>query len=93
MKTAKPARRRVAPSSVRIDSNVRCQRIYPTETTRRHVDELKTIGFRLSGEQAVQLARVLLAVAQDWDDIDVTGYRFTPRKRDGTYQITVTSAL
>lgn len=87
------ARRRVAPSSVRIDANVRCQRIYPTEATRKNVDELKTIGFRLSGQQAIHLARVLLAVAQDWDDIDVTGYRLAPRKRDGTYQITVTSGL
>lgn len=84
-------RRRLAPGSVRIDANVRCQRIYPTEATTKTVSELKTIGFRLSRSQAIHLARVLLAVSQEWQDIDVTGYRFGPRKTDGTYQITVTT--
>lgn len=66
-------RRRVAPGSVRINANVRCERIYPTESTRKTVGELKTVGFRLSREQAIHLARVLLAVSQEWADVDVTG--------------------
>jgi hypothetical protein len=85
-------RTRVAPGSIRIDANVRCQRIYPTETTGKSVDELKTVGFRMSRDQAIHLARVLLAVSQEWEDIDVTGYRFDKRKSDNTYHITVTSA-
>jgi len=52
---------------------------------------LKTIGIKLSKDQAIHLARVLLAVTQDWDIIDITAYRFERRKSDGTYHITVTS--
>ncbi len=46
----------------------------------------------MTRDQAVLLARVLLAVSQEWDEIDVTAYRFERRKSDGTYHITVTSA-
>ena len=37
------------------------------------------------------MARVLLAVSQDWNELEVTAYRLKKRKSDGTYQITVTS--
>ena len=83
---------RKSPTSITIDPNVRCQRIYPTEDTRKNVSDLKTIGIKMSKEQAVHLARVLLAVSQDWDEIDLTGYRFDKRKSDGTYHLTITSA-
>lgn len=66
-------------------------RIYPVEGTDKNVSELKTIGLRLSKEQAIDLARVLLAVSQDWNELEVTAYRLKKRKSDGTYQITVTS--
>src|SRR2546426_3217692 len=79
------------PSAISIDPNVRCQRIYPTEDTRKNVSELKTIGIKLSKEQAIHLSRVLLAVSQEWDEIDITGYRFDKRKSDGTYHLTITS--
>ena len=78
-------------TSVTVDPNIRCIRVYPTEDTKRNVEELQTVGFRLSREQAVHLARVLLAVTQDWDEVDVTGYRFERRRSDETYHITVTS--
>ena len=77
--------------SITIDPNVRCLRIYPVENTYKNVSELKTIGIKLSKEQAIHLARVLLGVTQYWNDIDITGYRFDRRKSDGTYHITVTS--
>jgi hypothetical protein len=83
---------RKSSTSIRIDPNVRCIRIYPTENTPRSIDQLQTVGFRLSGEQAVHLARVLLAGAQEWDAMDVTGYRFEKRRLDSTYHITVTSS-
>lgn len=66
-------------------------RIYPVEGTDKNVSELKTIGLKLSKEQAIDLARVLLAVRQDWNELEVTAYRLKKRKSDGTYQITVTS--
>jgi hypothetical protein len=66
-------------------------RIYPTENTRKNITELQTVGFHLSREQALHLARVLLAVTQDWNEVDITGYRLERRRSDGTYSITVTS--
>jgi hypothetical protein len=73
-----------------IDTNLRCDRIYPTEKTARTIADLQTVGFKLSKEQAIQLARVLLAVSQDWDEIDITGWRFQTRASDGTNIVTVT---
>lgn len=79
--------------SITVDPNVRCQRIYPVEDTNRNVSELQTVGIKLNREQAIHLARVLLAVSQEWDEIDITAYRFEKRKADNTYHITVTSLV
>ena len=66
------------------------RQIYPVEGTEKNVSELKTIGIELSKDQAIYLARVLLAVSQEWEEIEITAYRLK-RRSDGTYQITVTS--
>lgn len=79
--------------SITINPNVRCQRIYPVEGTKKVVEELETIGFKMTREQAVDLARVLLAVTQDWEEIDITGFRHEKRRSDGTFRLTVTSAI
>jgi hypothetical protein len=65
-------------------------REYTVEGTSKQIEDLKTVGFKLTAEQAIHLARVLLAVSQEWSEIDVTAWRFAKRKRDGTYTITVT---
>jgi len=83
---------RKSSASVRVDPNVRCQRIYPVEGTKRNIEDLQNVGFKLSRHQAIHLARVLLTVSQEWEEIDITGYRFERRKRDDTHQITVTSS-
>ena len=85
--------KRQSARAISIESYVRCDRIYPTEDTRRTVADLKTVGLKLNKEQAIQLARVLLAVTQEWDEIDITAYRFKKRLADGTYLVTVTSML
>jgi hypothetical protein len=85
--------KRQSARAISIDSNVRCQRIYPTEDTKRTVDDLQTVGIKLNREQAIHLARVLLAVTQEWDEVDITAYRFRKRQDDGTYLITVTSKV
>jgi hypothetical protein len=85
--------KRQSARSISIDGNVRCDRVYPTEDTKRTVEDLQTVGIKLNKEQAIHLARVLLAVTQDWDEIDITAYRFKKRKDDGTYVITVTSKV
>jgi len=83
---------RKSAKSITINPNVRCQRIYPVEGTKKVVEELETIGFKMTREQAVDLARVLLAVTQDWQEIDVTGFRHEKRRSDGTFRLTITSA-
>lgn len=83
--------KRKSASAVKVDTNVRCSRIYPTEDTKKTVADLQSVGIKLTKEQAVHLARVLLVVAQDWNEIDVTAYRFEKRNADGTYRLTITS--
>jgi len=78
--------------SVAISPNVRFLRVYPMEGTKKGISELKTVGIKLSRAQAIDLARSLLAVSQDWEEVDVTAYRLERRKSDGTYHVTVTSA-
>jgi hypothetical protein len=89
----KPPLKRRSASAVSVDTNVRCLRIYPTEDTKRTVSDLQTVGIKLSKEQALHLARVLLVVTQEWDEVDITGYRFRKRKEDGTYSLTITSPV
>lgn len=83
---------RKSSTSISIDPNIRCLRVYPTEGTRRQIEDLQTVGFRLSREQALHLARVLLAVTQEWKELEITGYRFERRRSDDSYHITVTSS-
>jgi hypothetical protein len=54
-----------SPKAISINPNLRCDRTYPTETSLKTVANLKTVGFKLTKIQAVDLARVLLAVTQD----------------------------
>jgi hypothetical protein len=89
-----PKKRQTA-SSIKIDPNVRCLRIYPVEDNRnstKTIANLKTVGIKLSRDQAVHLARVLLAAAQEWNEIDITAWRVYKRQSDGTYNVTVTTA-
>lgn len=45
----------------------------------------------MTREQAVDLAPVLLAAAQEWCEVEITGFRLKKRKSVGTFPITVTS--
>lgn len=78
--------------SLTINQNVRCQRIIPVEGSAKTIADLHTVGFTLTREQAIHLARVLLAATQEWETIDVTGFRLQQRS-DGTFPVTVTSVL
>ncbi len=92
---AKLSKKRVSASSIKIDTNVRCQRIYPVEDNKQEtkkIADLKTVGIKLSRAQAIHLARVLLAASQEWDEIDITAWRVYKRQTDNTYNVTVTSA-
>ena len=83
---------RKSTASVKVSPNVRCLRVYPSSGSVKTIRELKTVGLKLSREQATHLATVLLVAAQQWDELEITGYRNDPRKSDGTYHITMTSA-
>lgn len=76
---------------MRVDPNIRAIRIYPIEETQKQVADLQTVGIKLSRDEAVRLAKVLLVMAQEYDEIDLTGHRFERRRSDGTYPLTVTS--
>jgi len=54
------------------------------------IADLHTVGFSLSKDEAIHLARVLLAATQEWDTIDVTVFR-RQKRSDGTFPVTVTS--
>jgi len=84
--------KRKSPSSVKVDYNIRSNRVYPTEDSNKEMSKLKTVGLSLNKNQALQLARILLLVTQEWDNVDITCYRFKKRKSDGTYQITITTS-
>ena len=82
-----------------VNQNVRCRSVIPDpqgqhtdcpgrHSTRWHGD---TVAFQLTKQQAIDLAKVLLAASQDWQLMDVTVWRFQKRKSDGTFPITVTS--
>jgi hypothetical protein len=88
-----PRLKRQSASAVSVDTNIRCLRVYPTQDTKRAVSDLQTIGIRLTKEQAIHLARVLLVVTQEWDEVDITAYRFERRQEDGTYRLTITSQV
>lgn len=76
---------------ISIDPNVRCLKVYPKAGSHKALADLKTIGMKMSRDQAIHLARVLLAVTQNWEEIDITAYRRNPRHSDKTFQVTVTS--
>src|SRR3546814_13070398 len=78
META--AMSRQTATQVSVNPNVRCLKVYPVEGSSKTVAELKTVGLKLSRDQAIHLARVLLAVSQDWDELDITAYRTSPRQ-------------
>jgi hypothetical protein len=95
---------KVARSSVKqitVNQNVRSRRIYPVEDTintscpAKHSKNWKgdTVAFSLNKEQAIHLARVLLAATQEWDEIAVVAWRRDKRKSDGTYPVTVSSVV
>ena len=85
--------KRQTASAVSVDTNVRCLRVFPTEDTKHAVSDLQTVGIRLTREQAIHLARVLLVVTQEWDEVDITAFRFEKRREDGSYRLTITSQV
>jgi uncharacterized protein YoaH (UPF0181 family) len=56
--------------------NIDCKQIYPVLETQKQVDQLKTVAFQLTKQQAINLARNLLSASLDTGEaIDVTAFR------------------
>lgn len=65
------------------------ERVYPTgERFKGSVENLKSVGLRLTGEQAKYLGKALIWAGQGFDIVDLTAYR-SP-KNDGTHHCTLT---
>jgi hypothetical protein len=93
---ASSSKKRKSASGIKIDPNVRCLRIYPVEdnlNSTKTIAELKTVGIKLSRDQDIHLARLLLAAAQQWDEIDITAWRAYKQQSDCTYNVTVATAI
>jgi hypothetical protein len=89
MATKSPPKRKTV-KSLTISQKVKCSHVIPMEGSAKTIENLKTIGFTLDREQAIQLARILLAVTQEWDTMNVTVFR-EKRKLDGLCNLTVTN--
>ena len=82
--------RRQSAKQFGVDSNVRCTQVYPVFGSNKPVSSLKTVGLKLTREQAIHLAQVLLAASKEWLEIDITAFR-EPLKSELAHRITVTS--
>jgi hypothetical protein len=75
-------------TSLTIDTHVRCLQIFPKEKEAAY-EKLETMGVKLSRQEALHLARALLAATQDWEEVELVVHRFDKRKSDNTYLLSV----
>jgi hypothetical protein len=75
-------------TSLTIDTHIRCLQVFPKEEDAAYKD-LDTMGVRLSREEALHLARAILAATQEWEEVELVVHRFDKRKSDNTYLLSV----
>jgi hypothetical protein len=75
-------------TSLTIDTHVRCRQIFPQEKEAAYKD-LVTMGVRLSREEALHLARAILAATQEWEEVELVVHRFDKRTSDNTYLLSI----
>jgi hypothetical protein len=75
-------------TSLTIDTHIRCKQIYPKEKEAAYKD-LATMGVKLSREEALHLARAILAATQEWEEIELVVHRFDKLQSDNTYLLSV----
>jgi len=75
-------------TSLTIDTHIRCLQVFPKEEDAAYKN-LETIGVRLSREEALHLARAILAATQEWEEVELVVHRFDKRKSDNTYLLSV----
>ncbi len=75
-------------TSLTIDTHIRCLQVFPKEKEATYKD-LETMGVKLSREEALHLARAILAATQEWEEVELVVHRFDKRKSDNTYLLSV----
>jgi hypothetical protein len=68
---------RQSPKSIRLKTYLPCLIVYPTGERAEVVADLMSVGFLMTKEQAIDFARVVLGVTQDWAEVEVTARRNT----------------
>ena len=71
-----------------VDLKSRCLKVFPPPEAEPYRD-LANFRFRLNRDQALQLARALLAATQEWEEVEVVVHRFERRKSDGAFLVSV----
>jgi len=85
--------KRISSKNIAVDPNMRAKAIYPIAQTNTPISGLKTVGLKLSRNEAIHLARALMVVTQECEEVDITGFRLKKRQSDGTHQVTVTGIM
>jgi hypothetical protein len=75
-------------TSLTIDTHIRCLQVFPKESEAAYT-KLETMGVKLSREEALHLARAILAATQEWKEVELVVHRFDKRKVDNTYLLSV----
>lgn len=78
-------------TSLSIDMHIRCRQIFPPENEAAYKN-METMGVKLSREEALRLARAVLAATQDWQEVELVVHRFDKRPSDRSYLLTVVPA-
>lgn len=60
--------------SIEISSGTKCERIYPVKP-KEDGSLHETVAIKFNKEQAIELAKLLLIAAGEWDQIRVTAFR------------------
>lgn len=74
--------------NLNIDLRGRCLQVFPPPEAEAYRD-LTTMRFRLNREQALHLARAILAATEEWEEVEIVVHRFERRRSDGAFLITV----
>lgn len=65
----------VSIKNIDIKSNSRAEKIYPIQTYDKNGSLHKTIGLKLTKDQAIELATNLLIGSKKWDTMNLTAFR------------------
>ena len=71
--------------SIKQRTSIECNCVYPIIGTNKLLSNLKSVGIKLTSDQAIDLATAILLAANNWSEIEVTCWR-------SNNQITITTS-